>query len=100
MTMKHHTTALAPAGAFSYSARKASKPYKQRFPHPSELRFFCVRAPSFVSHGYRILPICYGREGEEYNTRKGNNSGRLFAVFERPDRPSRATFKSNKQVKS
>ncbi len=28
-------------------------------------------------------PLC--REGEEYKTRKGNNSGRLFPAFEPPD---------------
>nr|DAF58252.1 MAG TPA: hypothetical protein [Siphoviridae sp. ctMBu2] len=44
---------LAPAGAFLYSGFTT---YTKRLPHPTTLRFFCIRAPSFVSHGYRISP--------------------------------------------
>src|SRR5690606_21662731 len=34
----------------------------KRFPHPTALRFFCARLPS------------YGREGDGYNTPKGESS--------------------------
>lgn len=39
----------------------------KRYPHPTALRFFCARLPS------------YGREGDGYNTLKGESSPPGFA---------------------
>ncbi|MCX8748387.1 hypothetical protein J3U75_03175 [Snodgrassella sp. B3088] len=40
---------------------------------------------------WHLIPF-YGREGEEYNTRKGNNSSLTFQVFEPLGRLSRLSF--------
>ncbi len=67
-------------------SHEVSKPLCKRH-SPRQRDFFASIVLCF--HGSlscRVIPI-YGREGEEYNTRKGNNSSLLTEAFEPLGRP-------------
>ena len=49
-------------------------------PRPSVVDFLCQRSTQDPA----AAPICYGREGEEYNTRQGNNSTRVVRATNLP----------------
>nr|DAK07223.1 MAG TPA: hypothetical protein [Caudoviricetes sp.] len=81
-----HKSCATPAIALDYAARTQNLQVSG-FPHPT-LWFFYARLSG-------IIPFC--REGEEYNTREGNHSGRLTSAFEPPGthcRPAWANLKN------
>ena len=60
---------------------EASKPLLLAVTAPVSLRYFCARNPE---NGRIACALAYGREGGEYNTRKGNKPAWLAQVSNLP----------------